>query len=353
MSCEMKGAFLILALVLVAQPQSADLTVSTIPSRIFKENDGVVDAADSETFIFWIVVKGTGPAPEPLRAEVQLFSGAERIGTHSLAAPFLNGVRGVSFTRRFIEETELFDLRHHFSLPVSVDVNRVVYTLTVAMPRGEVTRTVEFAVQRYQPRTELIFPLPGPFLIVAGHDANEPHRGGWNQQFAYDAVSVGPDFGFARNGGRSNEDFFTWGRNVVAPGDGTVVYARNDVPDQPTPGTVDRSYLNLRDPLHAVAGNNVLIDHGNGEYSSLGHLQHGSVRAKVGDTVTRGQVIGKVGSSGPSEHPHLHYQLMSGTHLTRSDGLPSQFVNVWLEDTRAREPVQIKVPKRGIQLVAR
>jgi murein DD-endopeptidase MepM/ murein hydrolase activator NlpD len=114
---------------------------------------------------------------------------------------------------------------------------------------------------------------------------------------------------------------------VVAPGDGTVVYARNDVPDQPTPGTVDRSYLNLPDPLHAVAGNNVLIDHGNGEFSSLGHLQHGSVRAKVGDTVTRGQVIGKW------DHPHLHYQLMSGTDLTRSDGLPSQFVNVWLEDT--------------------
>jgi hypothetical protein len=97
----------------------------------------------------------------------------------------------------------------------------------------------------------------------------------------------------------------------------------------------------------------MLIDHGNGEYSSLGHLQHGSVRAKVGDTVTRGQVIGKVGSSGPSEHPHLHYQLMSGTDLTRRDGLPSQFVNVWLQDTRAREPVQIKVPKRRIQLVAR
>ena len=141
---------------------------------------------------------------------MQLFSGAELIGTHSLAAPFLKGVRGVSFTRRFIEEPELFDLRHHFSLPVSVDVNRVVYALTLAMPRGEVTRTVELAVQRYQPRTELIFPLPGRFLIVAGHDANEPHRGGWNQQFAYDAVSVGPDFGFARNGGRSNEDFFTW-----------------------------------------------------------------------------------------------------------------------------------------------
>ncbi|HVG86325.1 MAG TPA: M23 family metallopeptidase [Vicinamibacterales bacterium] len=102
-----------------------------------------------------------------------------------------------------------------------------------------------------------------------------------------------------------------------------------------------------------MAGNNLLIDHGNGEYSSLGHLQQGSVLAKVGDTVTRGQVIGRVGSSGPSDHPHLHYQLMAGTDLTRSDGLPSQFVKVWLEDTRAQAPVQIKVPKRGIQLVAR
>ena len=115
-------------------------------------------------------------------------------------------------------------------------------------------------------------------------------------------------------------------------------------------GTVDRSYLNLFDPLHAVAGNNLLIDHGNGEIQ----LARASA-ARLGPSEGRGYghvgaVIGKVGSSGLSEHPHLHYQLMSGTHLTRSDGLPSQFVNVWLEDTRAREPVQIKVPKRGIQL---
>ena len=71
----MKRALLLLTLVLFAQPQSADLTLSTIPSRIFKENDGVVDAADSETLIFWIVVKGIGPSPQPVRAEVQLFSG--------------------------------------------------------------------------------------------------------------------------------------------------------------------------------------------------------------------------------------------------------------------------------------
>ena len=62
-------------------------------------------------------------------------------------------------------------------------------------------------------------------------------------------------------------------------------------------------------------------------------------------------LIGRVGSSGSSEQPHVHYQLMSGTHPMRSDGLPSQFMNVWWLESR--EPVKIKVPKRGIPLVAR
>ena len=127
----MTRALLLLTLALSAQPQSADLTLSTIPSRIFKENDGVVDAADSETFIFWIVVKGVGPPPRPVRAEVQLFSGSELVGTHHFGASFLNSLRGVSFTRCFVEEAELFDLRHHSSVPVSTDVNRVVYQLSL------------------------------------------------------------------------------------------------------------------------------------------------------------------------------------------------------------------------------
>ena len=88
MSCEMKRAFLLLTLVLAAQPQSADLTLSTIPSRIFKENDGVVDAADSETFISWIVVKGIGSASEPLRAEYSSSPGPSSLERTTLQRRF-------------------------------------------------------------------------------------------------------------------------------------------------------------------------------------------------------------------------------------------------------------------------
>jgi hypothetical protein len=68
----------------------------------------------------------------------------------------------------------------------------------------------------------------------------------------------------------------------------------------------------------------VLIDHGNGEFSMLAHLQHGSVSVKKGDKVTRGQPIAKIGSSGSSNNPHLHFELRNGIDF-KSDGLPAIF----------------------------
>jgi murein DD-endopeptidase MepM/ murein hydrolase activator NlpD len=77
----------------------------------------------------------------------------------------------------------------------------------------------------------------------------------------------------------------------------------------------------------AIAGNCVIIDHGNSEYRVLMHLVQGSVTVKVGERVTAGQVIGKLGNSGPSFGPHLHYQLQSGPQLFHDQGLPFKFQN--------------------------
>lgn len=51
----------------------------------------------------------------------------------------------------------------------------------------------------------------------------------------------------------------------------------------------------------------IRIDHGNGVISIYGHMQTRLV--SVGDTVTAGQVIAKVGSEGVSTGPHLHFQI--------------------------------------------
>ncbi len=66
-------------------------------------------------------------------------------------------------------------------------------------------------------------------------------------------------------------------------------------------GTVTASEFNEQ------AGNFITIDHGNGYTSSYRHLD--SREVKKGDMVTQGQLIGKVGSTGVSMGPHLHFEI--------------------------------------------
>lgn len=73
------------------------------------------------------------------------------------------------------------------------------------------------------------------------------------------------------------------------------------------------------EPVHATAngkiaiagreggyGNLVEIDHGNGFSTRYGHLSE--IDVKAGQSVRIGQVIGKIGSTGRSTGPHLHYE---------------------------------------------
>ena len=54
-------------------------------------------------------------------------------------------------------------------------------------------------------------------------------------------------------------------------------------------------------------GNMVVVDHGDGIQTAYAHLS--AILVKPGDTVSRGQVIGKVGSTGRSTGNHLHYEV--------------------------------------------
>lgn len=62
-------------------------------------------------------------------------------------------------------------------------------------------------------------------------------------------------------------------------------------------------------------GNVVILQHGGGIRTKYAHMNGFSKRARVGNRVKQGQIIGYVGSSGLATGPHLHYEfLVNGVH---------------------------------------
>lgn len=120
-----------------------------------------------------------------------------------------------------------------------------------------------------------------------------------------------------RGDGSKNEDYFAWDQPVYAPADGRVVAVVKDMADN-KPG---------RPFAAGLGGNEIVIDHGNGELSHFGHLRHGSITVNKGDLVRAGQQIARIGNSGDSPEPHLRYQLADGLFFLESNSLPVSFSN--------------------------
>jgi murein DD-endopeptidase MepM/ murein hydrolase activator NlpD len=60
-------------------------------------------------------------------------------------------------------------------------------------------------------------------------------------------------------------------------------------------------------------------------YANYAHLQRGSLKVRVGERVRRGQLLGRLGQSGNSAAPHLHFHLSSAATFEGSEGLPFAF----------------------------
>jgi murein DD-endopeptidase MepM/ murein hydrolase activator NlpD len=317
-----------------------DLALSTIPTRVFKVPDSLDTKEKGECWYFHVVVRDAKARNlQPESATIKMMAKtAERVSV-TLGSEALKALRGTTFTKNAGID-EAFDLRHHFCEPLGLGIDHVQYTLEVGeAPSASVPQpkaagrkpqrlSLDIPLSAYAQKVKLLFPLKGNFIVANGRVTEGGHHE-WSQNFAYDILALGPTLNSLLVEGTSDLDFAGWGREVLAPAAGTVSYARNDVPDNPGMDSADLDMLaGLPDQPWPVAGNVVVIDHGTGEFSLLAHMQQGSVRVKKGDRVEQGQVIGLLGNSGNSSGPHLHYHLMDGPLLYRSNSLPSRFENI-------------------------
>lgn len=228
-----------------------------------------------------------------------------------------------------------FFMRHIAPQPLTA----LAVTLHYRSGRRNGTVQLRVPLIPYRCRGTYRLPLAGRVCIVQGAAAHAAHRLAHSQEFAIDMVDNRPTAGepwvTAAGAPTSCRDYFVFDRPVLAAADGTVVAAAGGFPDEtmadPSSYSAEKMAA-LREELvprigylNFLAGNHVIIDHHNGEYSVYAHLREHSLRVKAGDTVSQGQEIGRVGNTGNSEEPHLHFQLMDGPDFLGANGLPVMF----------------------------
>jgi hypothetical protein len=144
-------------------------------------------------------------------------------------------------------------------------------------------------------KTKLVLPFTGVWGVLQGMDSAGTHTG--YAAFALDFVPAEKPVDektFRRR--RRLADHPCYGRPILAPADGRVVWARDGARELPP----------FHESRRHEAGNFVIIEHTPDEFTEFRHLQKGSIAVKVGDVVHTGQRIGRCGNSGNAVTPHLH-----------------------------------------------
>ena len=137
------------------------------------------------------------------------------------------------------------------------------------------------------------------------------------ETFAIDWLRV--DYGkLCKNDGTRNDDYSCFGMPVRSVSDGEVIGVRNDMPDG-IPSS--KQSANIKTPFD-YAGNFVYIRIRPDLYAFYAHFQPGTVTVKPGDKVKTGTVLGKLGNSGNSTAPHLHFGLLDRPDALVGDSLP-------------------------------
>jgi hypothetical protein len=154
----------------------------------------------------------------------------------------------------------------------------------------------------------------------------------------------------------SSSMFYGYGADVIAVADGRVVDTQDGIPEN-VPQADGRVITPVPLTDRTFPGNIVTLKIGEGQYAFYAHLQPGSLRVKVGDRVRKGQLLGKVGNSGNSVGPHLHFQVSNGPELNASDFVPHVYRSYWLSgyaprgrgkpDPAKRRRIDFKVPTDG------
>lgn len=223
----------------------------------------------------------------------------------------------------------------------NVQLHRLEYRFTFSKGKEKISLIKEVNPIEYYQQTQVVLPLKGRVIVDSGFDYYAHHRRlntiHWGMKllkisrnitrYAIDLAPAEIDGNTFRNTGNALEDYFGFGQEVFAPASGKVIEVAKDYPDNDINGKMAYGFFEFIKNPKLASGNYIVIDHLNGEVSLLAHLNYGSINVEVGQTVNTGDLMGKIGNSGDSTYPHLHFQL-ENEHSTSTKTFPVKFSGI-------------------------
>ncbi len=159
--------------------------------------------------------------------------------------------------------------------------------------------------------TTFTLPFKGTWLTFWGGDTAElnHHHDTKCQKYAFDFIMVNDNDGFFKTDGSNNEDYFSFGLDILAPADGEVIEVVSGLRDNKPKELNNFNFI----------GNYVMIKHDESTFSILGHLKRDSTVVKVGQKVKAGNKLAECGNSGYTTDPHLHFHVQDSDVFARVD----------------------------------
>ena len=209
------------------------------------------------------------------------------------------------------------------------------------------------------------FPLRGEWVAVTSPGDRIPSHGTdvLAQRYAYDFIRtdrrpglhVHPGSGWRTSifGGRTREAY-AWGQPVHMPFDGEVVAAEDGYPERAWVWPIGELVRSLKNAVtfspergvRSLVGNYVVARSGD-LFAVFAHLATGTVAVAPGQALRTGEVVGRVGHTGNSTAPHLHFQLMDGPDARTARAVPCAFRELEIERNDGWERVTDAVPRRA------
>ncbi len=213
--------------------------------------------------------------------------------------------------------------------------------ITARTGRADVRAELRVPLVTAPPDPHYLFPIAGRSYVQAGPTPHTHHRWAVPEEFALDIGKLGEGGKSFRGTGARFSDYYAYGTPVRAVADGEVVRVVSDRREDPSqirgPDESADAYLArlqqwqaalLATAPDALVGNYVVLRHAWGDYSLYAHLQPGSSPLAIGQRVSAGDPIGRLGSSGSSTEPHLHFQICDGPGPLACAGRPAAFHDV-------------------------